>query len=250
MKVKMGKYPDWFGPYQLAELLCFWVKEVPDEYGIKSKPHWVHQFGEWLAHGSIEPDPKVGEITSWDRERKMTLLYKLLSWIHSKQKRTIKVQIDSYDTWNMDSTLAYIVLPMLKQLKENSHGSGNVDLEDVPVELRGTSHEEWDSQKTLEFYNDNDEQMTKTDVHTRWTWVLDEMIFAFETKAGSLQEWESKFHTGVSDIQWKRLENGNSEMIRGPNDTSVYDHEGRQAYQARISNGFRLFGKYYEALWD
>jgi hypothetical protein len=41
-----------------------------------------------------------------------------------------------------------------------------------------------------------------------------------------------------------------SEMIRGPNDTKVYDWEGRKAYEARIQNGFRLFGKYYQNLWD
>ena len=36
MKVKIGPYKNWFGPYQLAELLCFWAKEtVVDEYGMK-----------------------------------------------------------------------------------------------------------------------------------------------------------------------------------------------------------------------
>ena len=59
MRVNIGPYTNWFGPYQLAELLCFWVKEVPGEYGIKSKPDWVHNFGEWLAYGSVEPEPKV-----------------------------------------------------------------------------------------------------------------------------------------------------------------------------------------------
>lgn len=250
MKVKIGTYSNWFGPYQLAEALCFWVKEVEDEYGMRSKPHWVHQFGEWLAYGNVEPEPKVGEISSWDRERESTLLNKLLTWIHSKQKHIVKVRIDSYDTWSMDSTLAYIVLPMLKQLKEKAHGSGMVELEDVPVEMRGTSHESWDNQKTLEFYNDDDEQITKCDIHSRWQWVLDEMIFAFETKVGSLQDWQEKFHTGVIDIQWQRQENGMSRMLKGPKDTSNYDIEGMQAYQARISNGFRLFGKYYENLWD
>ena len=38
MKVKIGTYTNWFGPYQLAELLCFWVKDVKDESGMKSKP--------------------------------------------------------------------------------------------------------------------------------------------------------------------------------------------------------------------
>jgi hypothetical protein len=39
-----------------------------------------------------------------------------------------------------------------------------------------------------------------------------------------------------------------SEMINTGN--SKYDFEGHKAYQARISNGFRLFGKFYQALWD
>jgi hypothetical protein len=39
-------------------------------------------------------------------------------------------------------------------------------------------------------------------------------------------------------------------MDRGPNDTHVYDAEGAQKIQHRITNGFRLFGKYYEGLWD
>jgi len=28
------------------------------------------------------------------------------------------------------------------------------------------------------------------------------------------------------------------------------DSEGMKAHQKRMSNGFQLFGKYYEALWD
>ena len=239
MRVKIDGYKNWFGPYQLAKLLCFWAKPVKSEYDFESEPQWVHNFGEWLAHGSVEPEPKVGEISSWDRERHDTLLSRFLTWIHSKQKRTIKVQIDRWDTWSMDHTLGYIVLPMLKQLKATKHGSPFVDDKDVPAELRSTAA------PPKENDYDTDENHFK-----RWDWVLDEMIFAFETKAGSLEDWEDQFHTGEHDIQWKKLEGGNSEMIRGPNDTSKYDMKGRKAYQKRISNGFRLFGKYYENLWD
>jgi hypothetical protein len=46
MKVYIGPYKNWFGPYQLAEKLCFWAKPVTDKYGIKSKPDWVHNFGD------------------------------------------------------------------------------------------------------------------------------------------------------------------------------------------------------------
>jgi hypothetical protein len=99
MKVKIGKFKDYFGPYQLAEKLCFWVKKVPDEYGIKSKPEWVHDFGEWLAHGSIEPEDQVGDRTKFLRdERPVTWLYKFLLWIDKlKGERKIKIHIEEED---------------------------------------------------------------------------------------------------------------------------------------------------------
>jgi hypothetical protein len=165
-------------------------------------------------------------------------LYKFLSWIDSKKKRKIEIHIDPWDTWSMDHTLAYIVLPMLKQLKETKHGAPYVDPKDCPEELK--------PKKLTKKQKDNGE--TDSTHFERWDWVLDEMIFAFDSKVND--GWEDQFQTGTSDIQWKKLENGNSEMIRGPNDTREYDWEGRKAYQERISNGFRLFGKYYENLWD
>ena len=41
-----------------------------------------------------------------------------------------------------------------------------------------------------------------------------------------------------------------SEMKHGPHHTFKIDWEARSKYQDRITNGFRLFGKYYENLWD
>ena len=238
MKVKIGPYKNWFGPYQLAELLMFWVPKEKDEYGIPHTADRVHKFGEWLAHGSIEPEPEVGDIHKWG-DRPHTWLYKFLSWVHSKQERTIKVHIDRWDTWSMDSTLAYIVLPMLKQLKETKHGAPFVDPKDVPKELHG--------KKLTKKQKDNGELDDKH--FERWDWVLDEMIFAFETKVDD-GRWEEQFETGESDLQWKKLEDGNYQMVNGPNHTREYDWEGRKKYEERISNGFRLFGKYYQNLWD
>lgn len=238
MYVKIGPYKNWFGPYQLAEALCFWAKEEKDEYGFSKKPDWVHNFGEWLAYGSVEPEPEVGDIITWDRDRPITWLYKLLLWIDSKKKRTIKVHIDRWDTWGMDHTLAHIILPMLKQLKETKHGAPWVDLKDVPKELHG---------KRLT--KKQREQGDLDDMHfERWNYVLDEMIFAFESELDD--SWQDQFESGVNDLQCKKLENGMSEIIEGPNHTKVYDWEGRKAYEARIQNGFRLFGKYYQSLWD
>jgi hypothetical protein len=238
MKVKIGPYTNWFGPYQLAEKLMFWVPKEKDEYGFPHTADRVHKFGEWLAHGSVWPEPEVGDIHKWG-DRPHTWLYKFLSWIDSKKKRTIKIHIDKWDTWSMDHTLAYIVLPMLKQLKETKHGAPYVDLKDVPKELH--------PKKQTKKQKDNGE--TDSTHFERWDWVLDEMIFAFETKVDD-GRWEDQFETGESDLQWKKLEDGNYQMIHGPEHTREYDWEGRKAYQERISNGFRLFGKYYENLWD
>lgn len=237
MKVYIGPYKDWFGPYQLAEVLCFWAKNEKDEFGFERKPDWVHNFGEWLAHGEVEPEPAVGEIVRWDRNRHTTLLYKFLLWVDSKKKRKIKVRIDRYDTWSMDSTLAYIVLPMLKKLKEEHHGAPFVDDEDVPEELKSTSAPPKEN-----------EYDTDANHFKRWEWVLDEMIFAFEKKNDD--SWENEFYSGKHDMMWQKEENGMSRMLHGPNDTFKADYEGLQKVKDRISNGFRLFGKYYENLWD
>jgi len=237
MKVRIGPYKNWFGPYQLAEVLCFWVRDVPDEHGIPRKPDWVHKFGEWLAHGSIKPEPRVGEIRSWDRDRPETWLYRFLQWIDGYRKRRISVRIDPWDTWNMNHTLALIVLPMLRQLNETKHGAPLVDDADVPEHLRSTAapprENDWDT-------DDNH--------FARWDWVLDEIIWAFEQELDD--DADSQFYSGKADWQWKSLDNGFSQMLEGPDHTMQVDFDGFRSWQERKDRGFRLFGKYYSSLWD
>lgn len=240
MRVKIGPYKNWFGPYQLAEKIMFWVPKEKDEYGFPHTADRVHRFGEWLAHGSVLPEPAVGDVSGLRDNRPNTWLYRLLLWIDQKKKRKISVHIDRWDTWSMDNTLAYIILPMLKQLKATTHGAPYVDDEDVPEHLRSTAappkENEWDT-------DDNH--------FKRWDWVLDEMIHAFETEAGDLQDWEDQFTTGEHDFRFKKIsEDGTSQMVEGPGHTAVTDWDARRAYANRIQNGFRLFGKYYQSLWD
>jgi len=231
MKVKIGPYKQWFGPYQLAETICFWAKKDGLE-----KPEWVSNFGEWLAHGSVEPKPKAGEKRSLFKNRPSTPLAKLLSWIYGKNERVVKVRIDPWDTWSMDETLAHIILPMLKQLRKSKHGAPYVDLEDVPEQLR------------MELTDEQTEQGDVDEKHfERWDWVLGEMIFAFESK---FNDWEINFESGKTDLEVLEIENGYSQIVHGPKHTLQYDSEGRKAYAERIQNGFRLFGKYYQGLWD
>lgn len=241
MKVYIGPYKNWFGPYQLAELLCFWVKKQPDEYGILQKPEWVHKFGEWLAHGNVEPEPQPGELHSWPKDRPMTWLYKFLSWIHSKQKRSIQVRIDPWDTWSMDHTLSMIILPMLKQLQKTKHGAPFVDDQDVPKELRSIAA------KPLTQEEKNNGAVDELHFK-RWDWVLDEMIFAFESKLDD--HWQAQFESGENDFQFLQLEDGMSQLVHGANHTKKYDWKGQKAYEKRIQRGLALFGKYYSNLWD
>ena len=228
MKIKIGPYKSWVGPYQIANALCFWVKEVEDEYGMKSKPDWVHDFGTWLSGGKNDN----------------SVLLKVCQWIESKRHRQIYVKIDKYDTWSMDSTLAYIILPMLQQLNATKHGAPNVDDDDVPDELKSTSAPAKEN-----------EYDTDTNHFKRWDYVLGQMILAFACKVDDT--WQDAYRTGEIDIVWVPSEQLNAkgkpasyEMTHGPKDTYVCDYEGMANHQKQIANGFRLFGKYYEALWD
>ena len=141
----------------------------------------------------------------------------LYNWFGYSPEQKTKIRIDKYDTWSMDHTLAPIILPMLVQLKETKHGAPCVDLEDVPEELRPTNTEEWQK-----LYNEGGE--TDDKFFKRWDWVLDEMIWAFEQKCRD--DWMSDY------------------------DYNKWDSEGAKAHQERMSNGFKLFGKYFESLWD
>lgn len=231
MKVKTRKYATWLGPYQAVERILFWAKKE-DENGIPETPEWVSDIGEKVAESWLG-----GVISSVAG-----------AWVNFHDKRRIKVRIEEWDTWDMDYTLAHIILPLLKQLRRTKHGAPHVDLTDVPRRLHPT-----------ELGNEENGYVDNTHFD-RWNYILDEMIFAFETKAGSLRNWESQFESGVSETLFVPVDaDGNDvpeeeaeffQMRRGPNDTSKIDWEGRKAYMARISNGFRLFGKYYESLWD
>lgn len=147
-----------------------------------------------------------------------------------EEKRVVNVQIDPYDTWSMDHTLALIILPMLKQLRaSNTRGAPMTDDEDVPEELRSTSAPAKRNQ-----YDVDDNHFV------RWEWILDEMIWTF-----------SQLNDHDADAQFYDIptteegENIFLEISKGK-----IDHEGLDKWQDRIKNGTRLFGKYYQNLWD
>jgi len=221
MKVWIGNYRDhWLSPYTILDKVFFWREIDYDEPVIE---RWSNR---------LEPLCKA-----WQA---------FLDFVHPPIDL---VKIDRWDTWSMDYTLASIILPMLKQLQKTKHGSPSVDDKDVPegLGLRSTEapakENEWDT----------DENWFK-----RWDWVLDEMIFAFTCKV--YDSWEDEFRSGEHDMLWVPVDiDGNEvtkgehrsyQMKHGPKDTYKCDYKGMQVVEARIQNGFRLFGKYYQGLWD
>ena len=154
--------------------------------------------------------------------------------------------IHPYDTWNMDVTLAKIILPMLKQLKETQHGAPDVDFDDVPEHLHPHDISKLYKGKTDKNYFE------------RWYYVMDEMIYAFEHIVDD--SWEDKYfetfkeNEKKSEITEVPLETHSDEMEELTEykftKTVKFDSEGYRQVSDRITNGTRLFGKYYQALWD
>lgn len=241
MKVKIGKYPSFLGPYQLAEKICFWARTNPKTL---DKPDYVHKFGEFLAYGSVEPEPEVGDIVGLE-ERKPTRLHRLLMWLDGRKQRRIKIQLDPWDSWSADHTLALIIAPVLRQLRDTKHGSPWVDDADVPERLRSTSapplsEEERNAGGIDELF------------HDRWNWVMNEMIWAFEQVTN--EERESQFYSDEElSMAFQKMDNGNYRLVDCSQEDPVtyQDRKALQAaYEERIQRGINFFAKYYNSLWD
>lgn len=233
MKVYFSNYRNhWLSPYVILEKVCFWEKDSDVFYNLEDEPN--HKYDKWVNF--LTPISIVIQSV-------LNFLFPRINY----------VKIDKYDTWNMDTSLSRIILPMLKQLKATKHGSPIVELEDVPEELRMITKEEYDLQKSFEFYHE-DKKDSYDGIHARWEWVLNEMIFAFEHHLDD--SWQKDFYSG--EMKNKTIpcawdDNGKPTMyewVKQPDDTFKCDYEGMKKVQDRIENGFRLFGVYYNGLWD
>jgi hypothetical protein len=217
MKVYINKYRShWLSPYTILEKVFFWRE--------------------------IDYDEPL--IDKWsDRLNSICLaLQKVLDKVHPKIDY---VKIDYWDTWSMDNTLAPIILPMLKQMRDTKNGSPIVDFEDVPEHLRTTGTQEYEEQFVFDFYKeDKSYDDDYPNIHARWEWILDEMIWAFEQKADEDSEAQFFDHSECDDekMPWDKEGRFESKL--------KVDWDGLEVWKKRKENGFRLFGKYLEALWD
>jgi hypothetical protein len=84
------------------------------------------------------------------------------------------------------------------------------------------------------------------------------MIFAFKHKADD--SWENAYCSGDFDTLWVPVDKDGNEVAKGehkfyqmkdgPKHTYKCDYDGMEIVHNRMKNGFRLFGKYYQGLWD
>ena len=226
MKIYISNYRyHWISPYTIIEYVFFWTdwskcgrnKGVIADKDYVDHPKWVDRWAD-----RIQPIS--------------TAIRVVLDFIHPPIKY---VKIDRWDTWSMDHTLAHIILPMLKQLDKEKHGAPYTNDEDVPEYLRShmaqPKENEWDTD-SLHFM--------------RWDWIIAEMIWAFEQELKDDDEAQFFDHSAYEKADGKtNHDTWFKDMTEGKSKLKV-DNDGLKIHQERKKNGFRLFGKYYQNLWD
>lgn len=216
----------YIGPYRNS-----WACQVHYDYMNKKYGYHWPEYGKKGLLNKVEPF----------RETFLERLEDTLQWVYNhsinlylnSRERKQSIRIDRYDTWSMDDTLALIIAPMLRQLKETKHGSPLVADEDVPESIRSTSAPPLENEYDTDDFH-----------HDRWDWVLNEMIWAFEQKVKD--DWESDYY----EHHVLSPDEKNYDGFFGGSKLVCKDPKGLKAHQARITRGFHLFGKYYESLWD
>jgi hypothetical protein len=200
MKVSIGPYLNWWGPYQLLGLLT--------KIG----------FSDDLTHGWAERSP------DW--------LTKACQWIHDKRKRKVEIKIDRYDVWSMDYTLALIIIPMLKKIKEDKHG--------IPM----SSFEEWDE---VDETGNHTEAAMKI-AEARWDFILDRMIWSFKQ---IIEEESDAFWPVRPELDMSEHPEDEGKLTTPVrwNVEGECNFDALYAYHERIQEGLDLFGRHYRNLW-
>jgi hypothetical protein len=101
MRVEIGRYKNWFGPYQFSRKVFFFLSEDMQD-----------KIADWLPVGPFE-------------------------WFDKKFKqRHIIIEIDGYDTWSADHTLSLIIHPLLVKFRQDvTCYPMSISNEDVPDEI-------------------------------------------------------------------------------------------------------------------
>ena len=129
-----------------------------------------------------------------------------------------KIEVDDWDIWNVDYTLACVIHPVLLKYRENLTGYPEL-WEDGMI----TSHN-YDRQLHFDIF---DEKVERDYLIKKWKDTVDKMCRAF----GMIVEKETWEDTWL--------------------DKSYHESKKRETeYYEAIDEGLALFAKYYHNLWD
>lgn len=129
-----------------------------------------------------------------------------------------KIEVDDWDIWNVDYTLACVIHPVLLKYRENLTGYPEL-WEDGMI----TSHN-YDRQLHFDIF---DEKVERDYLIKKWKDTVDKMCRAF----GMIVEKETWEDTWL--------------------DKSYHESKIRETeYYEAIDEGLALFAKYYHNLWD
>lgn len=234
MKVIIGPYEPW------------WVSHVYTDY-MNKKYNYDWEKSTTLFEKFLE---KLEDFLN-------NVYYYTANQIFKRKKRKIKVKIHHYDTWGMDNTLAYIILPMLKQLKATKHGSPYIDHEDIPEHLRLSEREEkvfnegyWNKELNA---TEEEIKAASDKFHSQWNWVIDQMIWSFEQELGEDADYKNYYDPYLPGELEQEEQEGVVDSLFDKKfrmKMGKFNNDKYKAYQERKQLGFTLFGKYYQALWD
>lgn len=167
--------------------------------------------GAYAIFEKILPEPLFDRFSE---TRLYRFIDKLCNFAYElSNKNNVKVRIDPWDAWSADYTLSLIALPLLKDVRENKHGTPMVDDVDVP---HIPFPEGYDETKIWEY----------PEFEKRWEFVIDEMIWAMEQIASN-----HKDEPGIKNMR--------GELVY----SEYYE------YHDRVLRGTTLFGKYFQSLW-
>lgn len=163
-------------------------------------------------------------------------------------ERKIDVQIDKWDTYSLDHSIALIILPALIQLKQTKHG--------VPSKFIASVGSDTDANFSFDFIKE-DENAVFDKGCARWEETLDKMIWSFQQLV--MDDYSDKYHHGKMSIGWKPIKLPNPvtgvvedmyEMVDKNPGEHWYDIDGHMMHEERIQEGIELFAKHYRDLWD
>ena len=170
------------------------------------------------------------------------------SYRKGASERRVDIQIDKWDTYNLDYTISLIILPMLLQLKHTKMG--------VPNEFVSSIGSDIDSNYCFDFI-DEDQDAVFDQGCKKWEDTLDHMIWAFQQLVSD--DYSEKYQHGKMKVGWKKVERMNPatgnlekmyEMVDENPEEHWYDMDGHMLHEERIQEGIDLFAKYFRSLWD